>query len=91
MVQFVFSYDDIDLLKILNMEPVPTDAPKKFPSWLNELDGKRIRIRGFMYPTFEATGLTEFTMARDNGICCFVRQPKIYDIIGIALADGEND
>ena len=33
--------------------------------------------------------MTAFTMARDNGICCFVRQPKIYDIIGITLADGE--
>ncbi|HIE98714.1 MAG TPA: hypothetical protein EYG03_20725 [Planctomycetes bacterium] len=83
------TYDDIDLLKILNMEPVPTDADKHFPAWLNDLSGQRIRIRGFMYPTFEATGLTAFTMARDNGICCFVRQPKIYDIIGIILADGE--
>jgi len=83
------TYDDIDLLKILNMEPVPNDADKHFPAWLNDLSGQRIRIRGFMYPTFEATGLTAFTMARDNGICCFVRQPKIYDIIGISLADGE--
>ena len=83
------TYDDIDLLKILNMEPVPYDADKHFPQWLNDLSGQRIRIRGFMYPTFEATGLTAFTMARDNGICCFVRQPKIYDIIGISLADGE--
>ncbi|MCP4170560.1 MAG: hypothetical protein GY758_07295 [Fuerstiella sp.] len=83
------TYDDIDLLKILNMEPVPTNADTHFPQWLNDLSGQRIRIRGFMYPTFEATGLTAFTMARDNGICCFVRQPKIYDIIGITLADGE--
>jgi len=83
------TYDDIDLLKILNMEPVPYDAGKHFPQWLNDLSGQRIRIRGFMYPTFEATGLTAFTMARDNGICCFVRQPKIYDIIGISLAEGE--
>ncbi len=82
------TYDDIDLLKILNMEPVPNDADKHFPAWLNDLSGQRIRIRGFMYPTFEATGLKAFTMARDNGICCFVRQPKIYDIIGISLADG---
>ena len=42
-----------------------------------------------MYPTFVATGLTGFTLARDNGICCFVRQPKIYDIIAVVMADGE--
>lgn len=83
------SYDDIDLLKVLNMEPVPVDADQHFPDWLTQLDGQRIRIRGFMYPTFEATGLTAFTLARDNGICCFVREPKIYDIIAIKLAKGQ--
>ncbi|MEZ6125440.1 MAG: hypothetical protein R3C49_20015 [Planctomycetaceae bacterium] len=83
------SYDDIDLLKILNMEPVPPDADRHFPDWLRQLDGQRIRIRGFMYPTFKATGLTGFTLARDNGICCFVRQPKVYDVIAIKLAKGE--
>ncbi|MFN9717224.1 MAG: DUF3299 domain-containing protein [Planctomycetota bacterium] len=82
------SYDDIDLLKVMNMEPVPANAADHFPGWLQELNGKSVRIRGFMYPTFEATGLTEFTMARDNGICCFVRKPKIYDIIGVTLAEG---
>ncbi len=82
------TYDDIDLLKVLNMEPVPIDAVQHFPSWLKSLDGTTIRIRGFMYPTFEATGLTGFTLARDNGICCFVRQPKIYDIIAVELAAG---
>ena len=83
------SYDDIDLLKVLNMEPVPADAVSHFPDWLRQLDGQVVRIRGYMYPTFEATGLTSFTLARDNGICCFVRQPKIYDIISVSLAPGE--
>lgn len=82
------SYDDIDLLKVLNMEPVPANAAEHFPGWLQELNGKSVRIRGFMFPTFEASGLTEFTMARDNGICCFVRKPKIYDVIGVSLAEG---
>jgi len=82
------TYDDIDLLKVLNMEPVPANAVEYFPAWLASLNGKPVRIRGFMYPTFEASGLSRFTLARDNGICCFVRQPKIYDIIGVELADG---
>lgn len=82
------SYDDIDLLKVLNMEPVPVDAVSHFPDWLRQLDGTLVRIRGFMFPTFQASGIERFTMARDNGICCFVRKPKIYDIIAIELADG---
>ena len=83
------SYDDIDLLKILNMEPVPADAEKHFPDWLKSLDGQKIRIRGFMFPAFKMTGLTGFRLARDNGICCFVRKAKIYDLFIVRLADGE--
>ena len=83
------SYDDIDLLKVLNMEPVPPNAAEYFPDWLAALDGRRIRIRGWMYPTFVSEGLSSFTMARDNGICCFQRMPKIYDVIFVKLGEGE--
>ena len=84
------SYDDIDLLKILNMEPVPPNAAEYFPDWLSSLNGKQIRIRGWMYPTFESEGLTSFTLARDNGICCFQRMPKIYDVIFVKLEEGHS-
>jgi len=83
------SYDDIDLLKILNMEPVPPNAAEYFPEWLASLNGKQIRIRGWMYPTFVSEGLTSFTLARDNGICCFQRMPKIYDVIFVKLEGGQ--
>lgn len=83
------SYDDIDLLKVLNMEPVPHDAVEYFPDWLSALDGQRIRIRGFMFPHFLATGIKRFALARDNGICCFVKEPKIYDVFEVALAENE--
>lgn len=80
------TYDDIDLLKVLNMHPVPVDATQYFPQWLKALDGQRIRIRGFMYPAFEVTGMKSFTLVRDNEICCFKKQPTIYDIIKINMA-----
>lgn len=82
------SYDDFDLLKILNMDPVPPNAVSYFPKWLSDLDGKRVRVRGFMYPTFQETGIPAFTLARDNQICCFGRNPKIYDLVEVTLADG---
>ncbi len=84
------SYDDIDLLKILNMEPVPPNAAEYFPEWLAALNGKQIRIRGWMYPEFVPKGLTSFTLARDNGICCFQRMPKIYDVIFVKLEEGQS-
>ena len=75
--------------KVLNMEPVPVNAVEHFPDWLNDLNGKRIRIRGFMYPTFIQDGIERFLLARDNDICCFGRDPKIYDIIAVSLEAGD--
>lgn len=83
------TYDDIDLLRVLNMEPVTPDAVDFMPQWLKNLDGQRIRIRGFMYPAFQETGLTRFLLARDNQICCFGRNPKIYDLFGVEMREGE--
>jgi hypothetical protein len=82
------SYDDFDLLKVLNMEPVPVNAVDHFPKWLKDLDGKRVRVRGFMYPTFQETDIPAFVLARDNQICCFGRNPKIYDLVEVTLRDG---
>ena len=79
------SFDDFDLLKVLNMDPVTPDAPKLLPDWLKQLDGKKIRVRGFMYPSFLETGIERFVLARDNQICCFGRDPKIYDLVIVTL------
>lgn len=83
------SFDDVDLLKILNMEPVVANAPELMPDWLTGLNGKRIRLRGFMYPPFQDTGLEAFILARDNQICCFGRDPKVYDLVRVLMRDGE--
>ncbi|MEW4531153.1 hypothetical protein [Maioricimonas sp. JC845] len=82
------SFDDLDLLKVLNMDPVTADAPNLLPDWMRELDGKRIRLRGFMYPPPLETGLPGFVLARDNQICCFGRNPKPYDILPVQMRSG---
>jgi hypothetical protein len=82
------SFDDFDLLKVMNLDPVPADAVGKLPKWLKALDGKRIRVRGFMYPPFQDTGIRGFVLARDNQICCFGRTPKEYDLVDTFLRKG---
>ena len=79
------SFDDFDLLKVMNLDPVPPDAVGKLPKWLKALDGKRVRVRGFMYPPFQDTGIRGFVLARDNQICCFGRTPKEYDLVDTFL------
>ena len=83
------SYDDIDLLKVINMEPVTVDAQEKMPQWLKDLDGERIRIRGFMYPHYLAEGIEIFALARDNQICCFQKEPRMYDVFNVKLQKGK--
>jgi hypothetical protein len=82
------SYDDFDLLKVMNLDPVPKDAPDKLPKWLRALDGQRIRVRGFMYPPFQDTDIRGFVLARDNQICCFGRTPKEYDLVDVFMRKG---
>lgn len=83
------SYDDLDLLKVLNLDPVTENAVDLMPEWLKGLDGQQIRIRGFMFPTFEAEGLERFVLARDNQICCFGRDPKVYDLVQVDMRSGK--
>jgi hypothetical protein len=82
------TYDDIDLLKILNMDPVPADCVDHFPEWLKALDGQQIRIKGFMIPQTREDGITGFEMARDTQLCCFGRAPKPYDVFPVFLKPG---
>jgi len=83
------SFDDFDLLKVLNMEPVVVNATEHFPEWLRNLDGKQIRVRGFMYPPYQEHDLKIFVLARDNQICCFGRNPKLYDLVRVDMQPGK--
>ena len=82
------SFDDLDLLRVLNAEPVPADVADHLPDWLRDLDGEEVTLRGFMYPTY-ADPVRAFILARDNQICCFGRNPKPYDLVTVKLAEGE--
>lgn len=84
------TFDDIDLLKVLNMEPVPPNAVDYLPGWLKDLDGKRIILRGWMFPSGRQEGITRFMFVRDNGICCFGREPKVYDKLAVTLRNGQS-
>ena len=82
------SYDDIDLLKVLNMEPVPLNAEEYFPGWLKALNGERVVLKGWMFPPLMTEGLPAFLFVRDNQICCFGREAKVYDKVRVTLKEG---
>ena len=82
------TYDDLDLLKWLQMDPVTPDCPEKMPGWMRGLNGKKIRLRGFMKPHEISTGFRRFIFVKDTGLCCFGPAGKIYDLIQVTLLKG---
>jgi hypothetical protein len=82
------NFDDLDLLKILNMDPVTTDCVEKMPDWLKDLSGKKVRIRGFMKPGLLSENIPQFVLVRDQGLCCFGPKGKIYHLISTTLKKG---
>ncbi|MBA3483380.1 MAG: DUF3299 domain-containing protein [Pirellulales bacterium] len=56
---------------------------------VQSLFDKRIRIRGYMYPTMRRKGLTQFVLVRDNMECCFGPGAALYDCILITMEPGK--
>lgn len=83
------SFDDVDLLKVLNADPVPLDVEQHLPAWLSGLNGKTVRIRGWMFPPPIERELPAFMFVRDNNICCFGRKALVYDKFGVRMRSGE--
>jgi hypothetical protein len=69
----------------LQVEPQYPDSKAK------ELDGKKIYLRGYIYPTDDMNrtkdGVSSFVLCRDNGTCCFGGQPKLVDMVEVKLKD----
>ncbi len=57
---------------------------------IEALDGSRIRIRGYILPSFQQQGLTEFVLVRDNMECCFGPGAALYDCIVVKMAEGKS-
>lgn len=57
---------------------------------IEKLGGRRIRIRGFILPSFQQTGLTQFVLVRDNLSCCFGPGAALYDCIVVEMEPGKS-
>ena len=55
---------------------------------INELNGKKIRIRGYILPSFKQTGIEAFILVRDNQECCFGPGAALCDCILVRLEKG---
>ena len=52
-----------------------------------ELDGKRVFIKGYVYPDGQQFDIKQFVLVSDLGTCCFGGQPKLTHMIQVTLAN----
>jgi hypothetical protein len=60
----------------------PDQPGERIPARAQELLGKKIYVKGYMYPGRQMQGLKQFLMSRDNGSCTFcMPDPQPTDLI----------
>lgn len=60
------------------------DAEKQIPASIKQLDGKTVRIRGFMMPIKEVQGkTTEFMITRSQPSCCYSGATEITEFVTV--------
>lgn len=55
---------------------------------VEKLNGKKIFVKGYMYPMPEESGLRTFVLVKDNQQCCFGGRPSPEDMILVRMKDG---
>ncbi|HEV3340010.1 MAG TPA: DUF3299 domain-containing protein [Pirellulales bacterium] len=57
---------------------------------IEALESKPIRIRGYILPSFQQSGLTQFVLVRDNQSCCFGPGAALYDCVIVEMKPGKS-
>jgi hypothetical protein len=55
---------------------------------IEAMSGQKIRIRGYILPTPQRSGITQFVLVRDNQECCFGAGAALYDCILVDMKKG---
>lgn len=80
------TFDDIKL-ELQKDEPFTRD---RLTGRVAELERQRVRIRGYILPSFQQSGLTQFVLVRDNQECCFGPGAALHDCIVVRMLSGRS-
>jgi hypothetical protein len=78
------TFDDIKL-EMQKGDPFNRDL---LPERVTALENRRIRIRGYILPSFQQSGLTQFVLVRDNQECCFGPGAALHDCVVVRMHSG---
>lgn len=68
---------------------VTVEGQTKLHPDVEQLAGKPLFLKGFMYPTKQTEGITSFVLCKDRDECCFGGQPKQSDMIFVQMPEGK--
>lgn len=57
---------------------------------VEKLEGRRVRIRGYMLPSFQQSGIKQFVLVRDNMECCFGPGAALYDCVIVEMVNDQS-
>ena len=80
------SFDDITF----KMEKDDPFVRSMLTNKITDYEGKPIKIRGFILPSFKQDGLTQFVLVRDNMECCFGPGAALYDCVMVQMQPGKS-
>jgi hypothetical protein len=60
-------------------------TPAALTEKVKNLDGKNIRIRGYILPSFQQNDIKQFILVRDNMECCFGPGALLHDCIVVEM------
>jgi hypothetical protein len=55
---------------------------------IEKISNTKIRIHGYILPSFQQTGIQQFVLVRDNMQCCFGPGAALYDCIVVQMNEG---
>jgi hypothetical protein len=79
---------DIAIRNLGNFDYETPDGPGVIPPDVRQLDGIKIRLRGYMVPTNQAAKITSFALVPSLFNCCFGQPPQIEHTVMVTCANG---
>lgn len=80
------TFDDIKL----EMQKGDPFTRELLPKRVSALEQSRVRIRGYILPSFQQRGLTQFVLVRDNQECCFGPGAALHDCVVVRMRPGRS-
>lgn len=78
------TFDDIKL----DMQKGDPFTHSLLPARVTALEKQPVRIRGYILPSFQQSGLTQFVLVRDNQECCFGPGAALHDCVVVRMRPG---